>query len=115
MFSEIVQFVNLKAKERPIICYNSDYQDAELWKGLSAKFSSEIKNVEISNVEEDNINLYKSMAKDLKTGMAEINIRGLKLKTVRDLDKHRNKIKFTVPGESNERVTFWDKIKAKLN
>ncbi len=115
MFSEIIQFVNLKDNEKPIICYNSDYQDAELWKRLSTEFSSEIKDVEISNVEKENIALYKNMSEDLKTGLTEINIRGLKIKTVKDLDKHWNKIKFTKDGESNEKVTFWDKLKTKLN
>ena len=115
MFAEIVQFVKQKDNEKPIICYNSDYQDAELWKRLSTEFNSEIRNVEISTVENDNVALYKNMSEDLKTGMAEINIKGLKLKTVKDLDKHWNKIKFTKGGESNEKVTFWDKLKAKLN
>ena len=55
------------------------------------------------------------MKADLETGLAEINIQGLKIKTVKDLDKHWNKIKFTKDGESNEKVTFWDKLKAKLN
>ncbi|WP_407557912.1 hypothetical protein [Winogradskyella sp. 4-2091] len=115
MFAEIIQFVNQKDNEKPIICYNSDYKDAELWKRLSTEFRSEIKDIEISDVEKDNIALYKIMSEDLKTGMAEINIRGLKLKTVKDLDKHWNKIKFTKDNESNEKVTFWDKLKAKLN
>lgn len=115
MFVEIIQFVNQKDNEKPIICYNSDYKDAESWKRLSTEFRSEIKDIEISDVEKDNIALYKNMSEDLKTGMAEINIRGLKLKSVKDLDKHWNKIKFTKDGESNEKVTFWDKLKAKLN
>lgn len=115
MFAEIIQFVNQKDNEKPIICYNSDYQDAKLWERLSIKFSSEIKNVEISNIQKDNINLYKNMSEDLKTGLAEINIRGLKIKTIKDLDKYWNKIKFTKDDESNEKVAFWDKLKAKLN
>lgn len=115
MFAEIIRFVNQKENEKPIICYNSDYQDADLWKKLSTEFSSEISGVEISNVEKENIALYKSMSEELKTGLAEINIKGLKLKTVKDLDKHWDKIKFTKDGESNEKVTFWDKLKAKLN
>ena len=114
MFVEIVQFVNQKNNEKPIICYNSDYKDADLWKRLSAEFSSRIKNVEISDIEKDNIALYKNMSEDLKTGMAEINIKGLKLKTVKDLDKHWNKIKFTKENESNEKISFWDKLKTKL-
>ncbi|MBT2163085.1 hypothetical protein [Zobellia barbeyronii] len=114
MFAEIVQFVNLKDNEKPIICYNSDYQDAELWKRLSTQFSSEIESVEISNIEQDNINLYKNMSEDLKTGLAEINIRGLKIKSVKDLDKHWNKIKFT-KNDSNIKISIWDKLKAKLS
>ncbi len=114
MFVEIVQFVNQKNNEKPIICYNSDYKDADLWKRLSVEFSSRIKNVEISDIEKDNIALYKNMSEDLKTGMAEINIKGLKLKTVKDLDKHWNKIKFTKENESNEKISFWDRLKTKL-
>ncbi len=115
IFTEIIQFIKIKDNEKPIICYNSDGKDAKLWQKLTAIFSSEIKNVEISTVEENNINLYKMMSEDLKTGLAEINIRGLKIKTVKDLDKHWNKIKFVKVGESNETVSFWDKLKAKLN
>ncbi|WP_291115324.1 hypothetical protein [Flavobacterium sp. UBA6135] len=115
MFSEIIKFVNINDNQKPIICYNSDYQDAELWKRLSTDFSSEIKDVEVSNVEKENSALYKNMAEDLKSGLTEINIRGLKIKTIKDLDKHWNKIKFTKDGESNEKVTFWDKLKAKMN
>ena len=95
MFSEIIQFVNLKDNEKPIICFNLDYKDAELWKRLSTEFSSEIKDVEVSNVEKENIALYKKMSEDLKTGLAQINFRGLTLKTVKDLEKHWNKIKIT--------------------
>ncbi|MEW7292885.1 hypothetical protein [Aquimarina sp. 2304DJ70-9] len=115
MFAEIIQFVNKRDNEKPIICYNSDYKDAELWKRLSSEFSSKIKDVEISDVEKENIALYKNMSDDLITGLAEINIKGLRIKTVKDLDKHWNKIKFTKDGESNEKITFWDKLKAKLN
>jgi len=115
MFMEIVQFVNFEDKEKPIICYNSDYMDAELWKRLSAKFSSGIKDVEISTVEQDNIVFYENLSRELKTGLAVMYIRGLKLKTIKDLDKHWNKIKFIKEGESNEKVTFWDKLRAKLN
>ena len=55
MFAEIVQFVNQKDNEKPIICYNSDYQDAELWNRLSTEFSSEIKNVDFKSA------LYKAV------------------------------------------------------
>jgi len=115
MFAEIVQFVNQKNNEKPIISYNTDEEDCELWKTLTAEFSSQIKDVEITNNEKANADWYKSMKADLETGLTEINIRGLKIKTVKDLDKHWNKIKFTKNGELNERVTFWDKLKAKLN
>ena len=91
IFKEIIQFVNIKDDEKPIICYNSDYKDAELWKKLSTEFSSEIKSLEISNIEKDNITLYKNMSENLKTGFAEMHIKGLKLKTIKDLDKHWNK------------------------
>ena len=94
MFTEIIQFVHEKENEKPIICYNSDYQDAELWKRLTTEFSSEIKNVEITNIEKENDTLYKSMSEDLKTGLTEHRIKGLKIKSVKDLDKHWDKIKF---------------------
>ena len=113
MFEEIIQFVRDKDNEKLIICYNSDYQDAGLWKKLTAEFSSEIKNVEVTNVEKENAKLYKSMSKDLKTGLTEYRIRGLKIKSIKDLDKHWDKIKFT-KNESNAKVSFWHKLKAKL-
>jgi hypothetical protein len=111
MFMEIIQFVN----EKPTISYNTDEKDSELWKKLTVKFSSQIKDVEITNNEEANQAWYKSMKADLETGLTEINIRGLKIKTVKDLNKHWNKIKFTKEGELNEKITFWDKLKAKMN
>ena len=114
MFMEIILFVNEKENEKPTISYNTDEKDSELWKKLTVKFSKQIKDVEITNNEEANEALYKSMKADLETGLAEMNIRGLKLKTVKDLDKHWNKIKFTKQGELNEKVTYWDKLKAKL-
>jgi hypothetical protein len=113
MFLEIIQFVN--ENEKPTISYNTDEKDSELWKKLTVEFSSQIKDVVITNNEKANEAWYKSMKADLETGLAEMNIRGLKIKTVRDLDKHWNKIKYTKDGESNERVTFWDRLKAKLN
>lgn len=94
MFSEIIQFVQEMENEKPIICYNSDYQDTELWKRLTAEFSSEIKSVEITTIEKENEVLYKSMSDDLKTGLTEHRIKGLKIKSVNDLDKHWNQIKF---------------------
>ena len=114
MFMEIIQYVNEIENEKPTISYNTDEKDSELWKKLTLEFSSQIKDVEISNNEEANDAWYKSMKADLETGLAEINIRGLKIKTVKDLDKHWNKIKFIKEGELNEKVTFWDKLKAKL-
>lgn len=115
MFMEIIQFVNEKENEKPTISYNTDEKDSELWKKLVVEFSSQIKSVEITNNKEANENWYESMKAELETGLTEINIRGLKIKTVKDLDKHWNKIKFINIGETNEKVTFWDKIKAKLN
>ncbi|GGG60733.1 hypothetical protein [Bizionia arctica] len=115
MFVEIIQFVNEKENVKPTISYNIDEKNAELWKKLTVEFSSQIKDVDITNNEKANEAWYKSMKADLETGLAEMNIKGLKIKTVKDLDKHWNKIKFTKDGESNERVTFWDKLKAKLN
>ena len=112
---EIIQFVNKKENEKPIISYNTDEKDSELWKKLTVEFRSQIKEVEITNNKEANEDWYKSMKTDLETGMTEINIQGLKLKTIKDLDKHWNKIKFTKIGEFNEKVTLWDKLKAKLN
>jgi hypothetical protein len=108
---EIIQFVN----EKPTISYNTDEKDSELWKKLTVEFSSLIKDIDITNNEKANEAWYKSMKADLETGLAEMNIQGLKLKTVKDLDKHWNKIKFTKEGESNEKVTFWGKLMAKLN
>jgi hypothetical protein len=115
MFKEIIQFVNETENEKPIISYNTDEKDSELWRKLTIEFSSKIKNVEITNNEEANETWCKSMKVDLETGLTEINIRGLRIKTVKDLDKHWNKIKFTKVGETNEKVTFWDKLKAKFN
>ncbi len=115
MFMEIIQFVNEIENEKPIISYNTDEKDSELWKKLTVEFSSQIKDVEITNNEEANLAWYKSMKADLENGLTEINIRGLKIKTVTDLDKHWNKIKFVKDGDSNKKVTFWDKLKAKLN
>ncbi len=111
MFEEIIQFVN----EKPTISYNTDDKDSELWRKLIVEFGSQIKDVTTTNTEEANKSWYKSIKADLETGLSEMNISGLKIKTVKDLDKHWNKIKFTKDGESNERVTFWDKLKAKLN
>ena len=90
---EIIQFVN--ENEKPTISYNTDEKDSELWKNLTDEFSSKIKDVEITNNEEANEVWYESMKSDLETGLTEINIRGLKIKTVKDLDKLWNKIKFT--------------------
>ena len=115
MFIEIIQFINEKENVKPTISYNTDEKNAELWKKLTVEFSSQIKDVEITNNEEANETWYNSMKADLETGLAEMNIQGLKLKTVKDLDKHWNKIKFTKEGESNEKVTFWGKLMAKLN
>ena len=94
MFMEIIQFVNETENEKPTISYNTDAKDSELWKILTVEFSSKIKNVETTNNEEANENWYESMKVDLETGLTEINIQGLKIKTVKDLDKHWNKIKF---------------------
>jgi hypothetical protein len=115
MFKEIIQFVSEKENEKPKISYNTDGKDAELWNKLTIEFSSQIKDVETTNNEKANEAWYKSIKDDLETGLVEINIQGLKIKTVKDLDKHWNKIKFTKDGESNEKVTFLDKLKAKLN
>ncbi len=114
MFNEIIQFVHEKNSEKPIICYNSDYQDAKLWKRLTAELSLEIKKVEITTIEKENDALYKSMSEDLKTGLTEHRIKGLKIKSVKDLDKYWDKIKFT-ENDSNVEVSFWDKLKAKLS
>jgi hypothetical protein len=95
---EIIQFVN--ENEKPTISYNTDEKDSELWKNLTDEFSSKIKDVEITNNEEANEVWYESMKSDLETGLTEINIRGLKIKTVKDLDKLWNKIKFTKKKEN---------------
>ena len=39
VFVEIIQFVNQKDNEKPIICYNSDYADSELWNKLKTKLN----------------------------------------------------------------------------
>ncbi len=106
MFMEIIQFVNETENEKPTISYNIDEKNSELWKKLTVEFSSKIKKIETTNNEEANENLYNNMKADLETGLAEINIQGLKLKTVKDLDKHWNKIKFTKEGELNEKIIF---------
>ena len=85
MFSEIIQFVQQKENEKPIIYYNSDYQDAALWEKLIVEFKTQIKSTEVSTIEEDNIRLYKSMSDDLRTGLNEHNIRGLKIRSIKDL------------------------------
>ena len=115
MFMEIIQYVNEIENEKPTISYNTEEKDSELWKKLTIEFESQIKGVETTNNEEANEAWYRSMKADLETGLTEIHIKGLKIKTVKDLDKHWNKIKFTKNDEQNERVTFWDKLKAKLN
>ncbi|MBU3012332.1 hypothetical protein KO506_13025 [Polaribacter vadi] len=114
IFVEITQFVNEKENEKPTISYNLDEKDSELWKKLVVEFSSQIKNVEITKNEEANENWYESVKADLETRLTEINIQGLKIKTVKDLNKHWNKIKFTKESEVNEKITFLDKLKAKL-
>lgn len=94
MFMKIIQFVNETENEKPTISYNTDEKDSELWKKLTVEFSSKIKKIETTNNEEANDSWYKSMKADLETGLTEINIQGLKLKNVKDLEKHWNKIKF---------------------
>ena len=114
MFSEIIQFVIEKEKEKPVVYYNSDYQDAKLWNKLTAEFSSQIKGTEVSNIDEDNISLYKNMSDSLKAGLTEHNIRGLKIRTIKDLDKHWDKIKSSENATNNE-VSFWYKLKSRFN
>ncbi|AZQ57305.1 hypothetical protein EJ994_00210 [Maribacter sp. MJ134] len=114
IFSEIIQFVNENEKEKPVVYYNSDYKDAKLWEKLTTKFSSLIKGTEVSTIEEDNIRLYKNMSDSLKTGLAEHNIRGLKIRTIKDLDKHWDKIKSSENASNNE-VSFWYKLKSIFN
>ena len=36
-----------RENEEPIICYNSDFKDAQLWRKLTMEYSSKIKKVEI--------------------------------------------------------------------
>ena len=113
IFKEIVQFLIQSDGEKPIICYNSDFADAELWNKLAGELNSQI-SLEVGNVKTANINFYKVMSEYLKSGLIEVNIKGLKLKTIEDLDKNWNKIKYTKVWEENEKISLWDKLKAKF-
>lgn len=112
LFSDILQFSLEKENEKPIICYTSDFKDGELWNQLSQEFQGKIKSVEIKNTAERNKNYYKQMLDGLVLEKTEYRIRGLKIKTVEDLDQHWNKIKYVGATESNEKVSLWDKIQA---
>ncbi len=116
IFEEIIQFLNQQDREKPIICFNSDYEDAELWKRLSNEHKSQIKHTEITTIEEQNKSLYKSMAESLRTGRATHQFQnGLKIKSIKYLDKHWDYIKFKKDSEISSSVSVWDKFLTSLN
>ena len=116
MFREIVQFVNQLEKEKPIICYNSDFSDAKLWEKLTKRFTSQIKSVEITNIQKENEALYKTMSESITTGLSTHKFKnGLEIKSKKYLDKHWDFIKLRKDSDSIPKISTWDKLLAKLN
>lgn len=116
MFKEIIQFVTQKDKKRPIICYNSDYSDADLWKKLAIEFSSEIENTEITTIEKENEALYETISDSLKTGKAIHKFEnGLEIRSIKYLDKYWDYIKIKKDSEISQSIPFWNKWLAKMN
>ena len=93
IFKEIVTFINLKEKRKPVFFYNEDLQSSTLWKKLCAQFTDKIQRVEITTTEQENENFYNYLVETLQNGNVEHNFNGLIIKSVEDLDKHWDEIK----------------------
>lgn len=99
MLEEIIEFVNLKENETPVIFYNSEIRDIEFLRKLCIEYRSEAGESDTINMEKANSSLYKLMSESILFNEAQFKIAGLKIGSLKVLDKHWDKIKQTKNDE----------------
>lgn len=93
IFKEILAFIKKTENRKPVLFYNEDLKNSDLWKKLCEKYSTEIERIEVTNTEQENIDFYNSLVEDLKYKGTIININGFTITTIDELDKHWDEIK----------------------
>lgn len=114
VFIEILKFVN-EHEKKPIICFNVDFQDAELWERLSKEFRTLILDIEKITIDQENAKLYQSMVEELRRGAKHIFPNGLEISSIQYLNKHWDYIKIKRELNTKDNISYWDKIKSKFN
>ena len=67
IFKDIVEFLNKKCKERPIVVINTDH-DKELWENLCKQYTGQIENIEYQSDKEKEQFLFDSLLENIHKG-----------------------------------------------
>lgn len=67
IFKDILEFINRKTKENPVIVINVDH-DKDLWENLCEKYKERIKSIEYQSDKEKDQFLYDSLLNSIRKG-----------------------------------------------